>query len=87
VARTRQPVTITFQPRADSADFCVALASMYSKYLRELLMMEFNRFWRRHLPELKPTAGYPTDASRFYAAIEPILKRLAIAEGAMWRRK
>src|SRR5262249_50286331 len=48
-----RPVELTFQPRADAAHFCVALASMVSKYLRELLMLEFNGFWQRHVPGLK----------------------------------
>src|SRR5436309_2731151 len=52
-----QEMRLTFQPRADSEHFCVALASMISKYLREVLMGEFNGFWRQHLPDLKPTAG------------------------------
>lgn len=87
VARAAQPVTITIQPRADSAHFCVALASQYSKYLRELLMLEFNRFWQQHVPDLKPTAGYPTDAHRFLIAIRPLLARLLIAEATVWRQR
>jgi hypothetical protein len=82
-----RPLRLTFQPRADSTHLCVALASMFSKYLRELLMREFNRFWREHLPDLAPTAGYPGDAARFYAAIKPVAERLGVAESALWRRK
>jgi len=78
---------LSFEPRADSSHLCVALASMVSKYLRELLMLEFNRFWRTHLPDLKPTAGYPGDSARFYAAIKPVAKRLGISKAALWRRK
>ena len=62
---------LTIQPRADTEHFCVALASMASKYLRELLMLEFNRFWQSHVADLKPTAGYPGDAARFHEAIRP----------------
>ncbi len=80
-------VRLTFQPRADSEHFCVALASMVSKYLRELLMLEFNHFWRQHVPDLKPTAGYPGDATRFLTAIRPVMERLRIAETAVWRRR
>jgi ribonuclease HII len=83
----RRPIRFTFQPRADGEDFCVALASMASKYLRELLMREFNRFWIGHLPDLKPTAGYPGDAARFFMKIKPVAKRLGIAKEAIWRRK
>ena len=78
---------LTFQPRADSAHFCTALASMVSKYVRERLMEEFNRFWLEQTPGLKPTAGYPSDARRFYDAIRPAAERLGITEAALWRRK
>ena len=82
-----RPVRLTFQPRADAEHFCVALASMVSKYVRELLMREFNRFWRSQVPGLEPTAGYPTDAGRFFDAIRPAVQRLGIAETHVWRRK
>jgi hypothetical protein len=80
-------VRLMFQPRADAEHFCVALASMVSKYLREALMAEFNRFWLGQVPGLKPTAGYPGDAARFFAAIRSVLPRLGLAEDAVWRRK
>jgi ribonuclease HII len=80
-------IRFTFQPRADNEHFCVALASMASKYLRELLMVEFNQFWRTHLPDLAPTAGYPGDSRRFYRAIKPIAKQLGIPREALWRRR
>ncbi len=83
----KRQMRLTFEPRADSAHLCVALASMLSKYLRELLMLEFNRFWQTHLPELKPTAGYPGDSARYYTAIKPVAERLGIPEPALWRRK
>ncbi len=80
-------IRFTFQPRADAEHFCVALASMASKYLRELFMVEFNQFWQSHLPELTPTAGYPGDSVRYYKAIQPVAKRLGIARKALWRRR
>ena len=80
-------IRLTIEPRADANHFCVALASMVSKYLREVLMAEFNRFWLGQAPGLKPTAGYPGDAARFFAAIRPVLQRLGIAEEVVWRRK
>jgi hypothetical protein len=87
VIGTGRDVRLTFQPRADAEHFCVALASMVSKYLREVLMLEFNRFWQEQVPGLKPTAGYPGDAARFLEAIRPALGRLGLAESAVWRRK
>jgi ribonuclease HII len=84
---TMRSLRFTFQPRADGENLCVALASMASKYLRELLMLEFNRFWIGHLPDLEPTAGYPGDSARFFTKIKPVAKRLGISKEAIWRRK
>lgn len=80
-------VRLEFQPRADGEHLCVALASMLSKYLREVLMLEFNRFWREHVPDLKPTAGYPGDAARFLQAIRQTIEKLGLRESCIWRRK
>jgi hypothetical protein len=87
VVGLKRDIQLTFQPRADAEHFCVALASMVSKYLREVLMLEFNRFWLEQVPGLKPTAGYPGDAARFFAAIRSTLERLHLPEAAVWRRK
>jgi hypothetical protein len=87
VVGLKRQMRLTFEPRADSSHLCVALASMLSKYLRELFMLEFNRFWQTHLPDLRPTAGYPGDSARYYEAIKPVAERLGIPEAALWRRK
>jgi ribonuclease HII len=85
VEKLDRPARVTIVPRADAEHFCVALASMVSKYVRELLMLEFNRFWQQHVPELKPTAGYPGDAARYFDAIRPALTRLGLQERQVWR--
>jgi ribonuclease HII len=82
-----RPVELTFEPRADTRWLCVALASMVSKYLRELLMAEFNCFWQKHVPGLQATAGYPGDASRFLEAIRTAAASLQIPEAAIWRQR
>ena len=58
---------------------------MTAKYLRELSMRPFNAFWQRHIPNLKPTAGYPTDARRFFDDIGDVRQRLTIANDVIWR--
>lgn len=80
-------VELVFRPGADGDHFCVALASMVSKYLRELLMGELNGFWQQHVPGLAPTAGYPGDAPRFLEAIRPAALQLGVPEAALWRVK
>jgi len=64
-----------------------ALASMISKYLRELAMLAFNHFWREQIPGLKATAGYPTDARRFKQDIEPQQRALHIDDRLVWRAR
>ena len=81
------PVHITIRPRAESEQMTVALASMLSKYLREVFMKQFNAYWLTHLPGLTPTAGYPSDAKRFYDAIHPVCKKLGMEKHAVWREK
>jgi hypothetical protein len=80
-------VTATFRPRADCESVAVALASMLCKYAREVCMRQFNRYWARHVPDLKPTAGYPTDAKRFFDAIRPTFEKLGLSEEDVWRVK
>lgn len=87
VAGLDHPLRITFRPRADSGDLCVALASMISKYLRELFMAEFNEFWQKEMPGVTPTAGYPGDAGRFFSDIQPARKRLKVPDRHLWRQR
>ena len=64
-----------------------ALASMVSKYLRELAMAAFNQFWLDRIPGLKPTAGYPVDARRFLNAIADQKRMLGVSDHAIWRHR
>ncbi len=80
-------VHLRFEPKADGEHFNVALASMVAKYLREVCMMQFNNYWTERVPGLKPTAGYPMDAGRFFQAIRPLLESDGTAESDVWRAK
>ena len=64
--RAASPFLIRFA-RGGEASLPVALASMTSKYLRELAMRALNDYWKGHVESLRPTAGYPVDARRFKA--------------------
>jgi hypothetical protein len=79
-------VEIAFQARGES-HLPTALASMASKYLRELAMRAFNAFWRRHVPDLPPTAGYPLDARRWHGQIAGVQRALGIEDRILWRVK
>ena len=67
--RGKTRLEITFSKKADREYGLVALASCLSKYLRELSMILFNRWWAKRVEGLKPTAGYPGDADRFLKEI------------------
>ncbi len=56
---------IAFTPRGDDRFLPVALASIYSKYMRESYMHFFNTHWSKKIEGLRPTAGYYTDAQRW----------------------
>jgi hypothetical protein len=87
VEQLERPVSVTFRPRADGDSVAVAIASMLCKYLREVCMRQFNRFWAQHVPGLEPTAGYPVDAKRFYSQILPAMAKLGMTADAVWRKK
>lgn len=77
---------VRFQTKAE-AWFPVAFASMVSKYVRELSMSLFNSYWREHVPDVKPTKGYPSDAKRFRADVDEARKRLGIEDEVFWRER
>lgn len=76
-----------FRAKADAGFLPTALASMVSKYLRELAMRAFNDYWSSHVDDLKPTAGYPLDAKRFKREIEPAQQKLGIEDHLLWRSR
>ena len=79
-------VEFCFRTKAESC-LPAALASMASKYLRELAMRAFNDFWRGRVPGLLPTAGYPQDAKRFRVDIAETQRKLHISDRVLWRMR
>jgi len=73
--RSGRTMRIHFCIKADSKYLTVALASMASKYLREVMMESLNRYFCGLCDDLKPTAGYWQDGQRFIrdlsARLEP----------------
>lgn len=78
---------ISFIVEAEDRHLPVALASMASKYLRELFMELFNRFWAAKSPHTAPTAGYAVDGKRFYEEIRPLVQSLGIDERLIYRSR
>ena len=84
-ADARRQMTIVFQVDAETDHMPVALASMISKYTRELLMARFKAWFAQLAPAVKPTAGYARDAQRFWQQIQPTLKQHEIEPGLLRR--
>ena len=60
-----QVMRIHFCAKADTKHLVVGLASMVSKYVREVMMHSLNHYFCNLCPELCPTAGYWEDGQRF----------------------
>ncbi len=78
LAGRRSDWHITFLVDGDEQQMPVALASMTAKYVRELLMEQFNAYWHTLAPAVRPTAGYYQDAQRFLAEIEPVVAQSGV---------
>ncbi|HEY3243307.1 MAG TPA: hypothetical protein VGM03_08140 [Phycisphaerae bacterium] len=78
LVRGQRRIRLEFEVEGEKRQLPVALASIYSKYLRELFMIAVNRFWQEHVADLRPTAGYYGDGQRFIRQIEPAIARHAI---------
>jgi ribonuclease HII len=63
---------------ADDRFLPVSLASMVSKYLRELLIHNINCYFTGFYNDLRPTAGYWTDGLRFIADIKKNIPNIQI---------
>ena len=61
---------------ADEHFLPVSLASMVSKYLRELLVASINHYFAGFNADLKPTAGYWKDGLRFIADLKKNLPHI-----------
>ncbi|MCK4291732.1 MAG: hypothetical protein KAY65_00940 [Planctomycetes bacterium] len=70
---------------ADERFLPVSLASMVSKYLRELLVGSINRYFAGFGADLKPTAGYWKDGLRFIQDLQTNLPRVRIDSNQLIR--
>jgi len=66
-----------FAVGADDRFLPVALASMLSKFLRQLLIENINRYFTGFHTELKPTAGYWKDGLRFIEDLKQNIPHVA----------
>lgn len=77
---------LRFQAQGESF-LPTALSSMIAKYIRELSMLVWNRFWAKRIPGIQPTKGYPQDAKRFRHDIAHMQTKLGIPDESIWRSR
>ena len=87
VVDEQKKMEISFVEKGEDTCMAVALASIFSKYVRELFMHLENQYWLQFVPGLKPTAGYYTDALRFLSEIADVRKKEAIQDNILIRIK
>lgn len=84
---SRGTFRVLFAVESEERSLPVALASMVSKYVRELHMHLFNRFWTERDSALKPTAGYCKDGRRFLQDTIALRRELRIEDPLLVRRR
>lgn len=78
---------VAFACEAESSCMTVALASMVSKYARELFMARLNRWFAARVTGVRPTAGYPVDGERFLRETADFRSRSGVADGDLVRSR
>jgi ribonuclease HIII len=76
---------VHFVVSADRQYLPVSLASMVSKYLREVLIGCMNRYFTDFNPNIKPTAGYWEDGLRFVEDIKTNLPHVRFSQNQLIR--
>lgn len=74
VAVLSENMLLLAQPKADARYFLVSACSVMGKYLRELLMHQWNGFITNRV-RVAPTAGYGAQARAFVEKLGPFCKR------------
>jgi len=74
-----------FAVGADRRFLPVSLASMVSKYIRELLVAGINRYFTGFSGDLRPTAGYWKDGLRFIKEVKTNLPHISIDDNQLIR--
>lgn len=87
LARGGISARVIFRERAENACMPTALASMLSKYIRELLMRRFNAWWCARVPGLRPTSGYYVDAQRFLGDTADARREMLVVDRDLIRQK
>lgn len=83
----RGAMRLHFVVGADRQYLPVSLASMVSKYLREVLIGCMNRYFTGFNPGIKPTAGYWQDGLRFIEDLKTNLPHISFSQNQLIRSR
>ncbi|MBZ0136235.1 MAG: hypothetical protein K8I27_07675 [Planctomycetes bacterium] len=78
---------IAFIEKGDGDHLPIALASMGAKYVREIMMHQFNAWFANYDAELKPTAGYFKDGRRWLMDSAELRRRIGVDDARLIRRR
>ncbi|WGK69294.1 hypothetical protein P0082_00110 [Candidatus Haliotispira prima] len=70
------PFRLLFRVKGDRRNILCAIASIWAKYRRELLMRQLNSYWQQQVPNLPTTSGYYQDAQVFLKVLRESLPNL-----------
>ncbi len=87
ITQEDKKMKLHFMIKADDRHLPVALSSMISKYIRELMMAELNSYFLSFNNNIEPTAGYWKDGKRFLADIEEHLPEMKYEKNFLIRSR
>jgi ribonuclease HII len=78
---------IAFIEKGDGNHLPIALASMGAKYLRELMMSQFNAWFHTYDAGIKPTAGYYQDGKRWLEDTTDLRRKIGVPDERIVRQR
>ena len=80
--RENRNLALGFWVQGDRRNILCAIASIWAKYRRELLMQQFNQYWQHRFAGIPKTSGYHHDANSFLAFLARQARQGGLPEGA-----
>ncbi len=87
IQEDKKSFRIRFLTQGDAKVFSVALASIFAKYTRELLMERWNDYFQSIAPGVRPTAGYYSDAVRYLKEAREKIDQSGIPQNLLVRSR
>ncbi|MCB9893207.1 MAG: hypothetical protein H6839_02010 [Planctomycetes bacterium] len=78
---------IAFMEKGEGHHLPIALASMAAKYMRELMMHQFNAWFVSYDAGIKPTAGYYQDGKRWLQDTVEVRRKIGVPDERLIRKR